>query len=273
MAFVLADDGCRLYYEIKGEGEPVVLIPGLGGDGRFWAGVAKALPEFRLITVDHRGAGRSDRPDGGYSIERIARDVLSVLDAEEIDAAHLVGHSTGGTVVQTIALDAPERAKSLVISGSWARPDARFRALFLSRLELMEKDEVAAYQNLTHVFGYTSEWIARHETELNAAVEKAGEMLAPYSITAQRISMLLDFDRSESLSKIKQPVLLIGARDDIMIPFDRMEELAKSIAHASFAEMSGGHFYPRVAPDDFAATITRFIFEAEQRDVFVAASP
>jgi aminoacrylate hydrolase len=179
-----------------------------------------------------------------------------------------VGHSTGGTVVQTIALDAPERAKSLVISGSWARPDARFRALFLSRLELMQKGEAAIYQNLTHVFGYTPDWIARHETELTAAVEKAREMLAPYSITAQRIRMLLDFDRSKSLSNIKQPVLLIGARDDIMIPFDRMEELAKSIAHASFAEMSGGHFYPRVAPDDFAATITRFISEAAQSRSF-----
>jgi len=265
MSIALADDGCRLYYEIKGEGEPVILIPGLGGDGRFWAGVEKALDgDFCLITIDHRGAGRSDRPDHGYSIERIARDVLSVLDAEGIEDAHLVGHSTGGTVVQAIALDASRRVRSLVISGSWARPDARFRALFLSRLELMQKGEVAIYQNLTHVFGYTPDWIARHETELKAAVEKAGEMLAPYSVTAQRISMLLDFDRSESLSTIKQPVLLTGARDDIMIPFPHMEELAKSIAHASLAEMRGGHFFPRVAPEDFAATIKKFIPEAAQ---------
>jgi aminoacrylate hydrolase len=185
MSIALADDGCRLYYEVKGEGEPVILIPGLGGDGRFWAGVAKALPEFRLITVDHRGAGRSDRPDGGYSIERIASDVLSVLDAEEIDAAHLVGHSTGGTVVQTIALDAPERAKSLVISGSWARPDARFRALFLSRLELMQKGEAAIYQNLTHVFGYTPDWIARPGKCLPLILSRRNESACCWISTAQ----------------------------------------------------------------------------------------
>lgn len=259
MSTTLADDGCRLYYEVKGAGEPVVLIPGLGGDGRFWAGVEAAFQGFRLITIDHRGAGRSDRPDGGYSIDRIARDVLCILDAEAVEAAHLVGHSTGGTVVQAIALDAPWRAKSLVISGSWARPDARFRALFLSRLELMEKEEVAAYQKLTHVFGYTSEWIAQHELALDAAVASAGIQLAPYAVTAQRIRMLLDFDRSHELSRINQPTLLLAARDDIMVPFDRTEDLSQLIPHARVIEMYGGHFYPRTGPAAFADCLTSFL--------------
>jgi len=259
MSIALADDGCRLYYEVKGEGEPVVLIPGLGGDGRFWGGVEKALNGFKIITVDHRGAGRSDRPDKGYSIDLIARDMLTILDAEKIDAAHLVGHSTGGTVVQTIALDAPARAKSLVISGSWARPDARFLALFQSRLEMMQKGEVRAYQNLTHVFGYTPEWIAAHEAELLAAVASAADNLAPYPITAQRIAMLLDFDRSQELASIKHPTLLLGARDDIMIPFHHIEELHQLIGHSEIREMQGGHFYPRVAPHEFADVIACFL--------------
>lgn len=258
MSIALADDGCRLYYEVKGEGEPVVLIPGLGGDGRFWVGVEKALKGFQVITVDHRGAGRSDRPNKGYSIDRIARDVLTVLDAEKIDAAHLVGHSTGGTVVQTIALDVPARARSLVISGSWARPDARFRALFSSRLDLMQKGEVAAYQNLTHVFGYTPEWIAAHEVELREAVANAVDYLAPYTVTAQRIAMLLDFDRSQELAAINQPTLLLGARDDIMIPYHHIEELRRFIVHCGMQEMQGGHFFPRMAPQRFADVIAIF---------------
>ncbi|GLU27392.1 MULTISPECIES: alpha/beta fold hydrolase [Brucella/Ochrobactrum group] len=259
MSIALADDGCRLYYEVTGEGEPVVLIPGLGGDGRFWRGVEKALNGLKIITIDHRGAGRSDRPDKGYSIQQIASDVVTVLDAERIDAAHLVGHSTGGTVVQTIALDAAERARSLVISGSWARSDARFRALFLSRLEMMRKGEVTAYQNLTHVFGYTPEWIAAHEAELLTAVTSAAENLIPYSVTAQRIAMLLDFDRSQELTAINQPTLLLGARDDIMIPYYHVEELHHLIAHSLIQEMQGGHFYPRVAPQEFADVVANFL--------------
>ncbi|GAA5624547.1 alpha/beta hydrolase [Brucella pseudogrignonensis] len=258
MSIALADDGCRLYYEVKGEGQPIVLIPGLGGDGRFWAGVEKALKGFQIITIDHRGAGRSDRPDRGYSIERIASDVLTILDTEKIDGAHLVGHSTGGTVVQTIALDAPERARSLVISGSWARPDARFRALFLSRWEMMQKGEVTAYQNLTHVFGYTADWLAAHELELREAVTSAAHYLAPYKVTAQRIAMLLDFDRSQELTAINQPTLLLGARDDIMIPYHHIEELRRLIVHSEMQEMQGGHFFPRLAPQRFADVITIF---------------
>jgi aminoacrylate hydrolase len=131
MATVKAADGCSLYYERTGSGPPVVLIPGLGGDGRFWGGVVTTLKDrFDLVVVDHRGAGRSDRLAGRYSIGGIAGDMLAIMDQERIAAAHLVGHSTGGTIVQTIALDAPERPRSLVISGSWDRSDARFRAAF-----------------------------------------------------------------------------------------------------------------------------------------------
>lgn len=260
MTAITADDGCKLHYEATGEGEPVVLIPGLGGDGRFWASVVKALAgRFRTIAVDHRGAGRSDRPEGGYTIGRIGRDVLHVLDAEGIPAAHLVGHSTGGTVVQTLGLEAPERAKSLTISGSWARPDARFRALFASRLETIEKGEARAYQHLTHVLGYTAEWIEAHEAELSAAAEMANETLAPFPVAAARIRMLLAFDRAAELGRISAPVLLLGGTDDIMVPFHHTEELAQLIGHAKLKAMTGGHFYPRVAPQAFAQHFSEFI--------------
>ena len=164
MATLKAADGCSLYYERTGSGPPVVLIPGLGGDGRFWGGVVTALKDrFDLVVVDHRGAGRSDRPAGRYSIGGIADDMLAIMDQERIAAAHLVGHSTGGAIVQTIALDAPERARSLVISGSWDRSDARFRAAFEARAALLDAGLAEAYQKLTHVFGYDPAYIDAHE--------------------------------------------------------------------------------------------------------------
>ncbi len=167
MPIAVAADGCALHYDRSGSGPAVVLIPGLGGDGRFWAGVVARLAErFDLIVVDHRGAGRSARPAGPYSIDLIARDMLSVLDAEGCAAAHLVGHSTGGAIVQSLALDAPERVRSLVISGSWDRPDARFRALFEARAALLDAGLAAAYQQLTHVFGFDPAWMDAHAAEL-----------------------------------------------------------------------------------------------------------
>lgn len=256
MATLHASDDCRVHYETTGEGAPLVLIPGLGGDGRFWAGVAPLLADrFRLIVVDHRGAGRSDRPAGPYSIDRIARDVVEILDAEAIARADLVGHSTGGTVVQTLALDAPDRVGRIVISGSWPAPDARFRLLFEARLALLEKDQPEIYQVFTHVLGYTADWLAAHEGELAAAVEAAPVTLAPLEVTAARIRMLLDFDRSADLGRIAAPALVIGAREDEMVPFYHTEQLARLIPAARLEAVPGAHFFPRTEPAAFAALV------------------
>ncbi len=260
MTTVTAADGCELYYERTGSGPAVVLIAGLGGDGRFWAGVVAHLAgRFDLIVVDHRGAGRSARPRRPYSIDGIARDVLAVLDAESVGSAHLVGHSTGGAIVQTLALDAPERTCSLVISGSWDRSDARFRAAFEARAALLDAGLSGPYQQLTHVFGYDPAWLDAHEAELQRAVDNAGAALAPIAVTAARVRMLLDFDRSAELCRITQPTLIIGARDDALVPIHHAHRLAALIPQAAFSELQGAHFHPRTDPVPFADRVAAFL--------------
>lgn len=260
MSRITASDGCNIRYETVGDGPAVVLIPGLGGDGRFFAPVMEQLSQrFRLIAVDHRGAGRSDRPAGPYTIDRIAADVTEILDAEGLPRAHLVGHSTGGTVVQTLALDAPERVERIVISGSWPGPDARFRLLFEARLALLEAGRPDIYQMFTHVLGYDAAWLAEHEAELAAAVPRAAEVLAPLDVAAARIRMLLAFDRSADLGRITAPTLVLGARDDEMILFGQSERLAGAIAGARLETFEGGHFYPRTRAADFAARVGSFL--------------
>ena len=124
----------HIYYEEAGAGEPLLLVTGLGGLGSFWV---KQMPYFarshRVITHDHRGAGRSTHSPITYSIEQMATDTLRLMDALAIPSAHYVGHSTGGAIGQTIALREPQRLKSLVLSASWAGPDPYFRRLFASR--------------------------------------------------------------------------------------------------------------------------------------------
>ncbi|WP_131113069.1 alpha/beta fold hydrolase [Lichenihabitans psoromatis] len=260
MTTITAADGCAIYYERVGSGPPVVLIPGLGGDGRFWNGVVALLASrFDLLVVDHRGAGRSGRPAGPYRIDGIARDVLAILDAEGCGAAHLVGHSTGGAIVQTIALDAPERARSLVISGGWDRSDARFRAAFGARAALLDAGLADAYQQLTHVFGYDPAFIDAHEAELDKAVASAATALAPFAVTAARVRMLLDFDRSAELHRIAQPTLIVGARDDGLIPIHHAHRLRSLIPHAEFCELAGAHFHPRTDPAPFATRVAAFL--------------
>jgi aminoacrylate hydrolase len=170
-----------------------------------------------------------------------------------------VGHSTGGAIVQSLALDAPARSLSCTISGSWARADARMRMLFAVRSSLLREGMVADYQTLTHVLGYTSEWIATHQESLQAAVTSAAIRLAPLSVTEARIRMLLECDRFAELGRITGPVLVIAAEDDLMIPFHHGVEIAEAIKGARFERVQGGHFYPATQPDMFSRLLDEFL--------------
>lgn len=255
-----AADGCRIFYEVRGRGRPVLLIPGLGGSGAFWSGVTEHLArEFLTVAIDHRGAGRSDRPPGTYSIEQIAADAAAVLDHAGIGRADVVGHSTGGVVAQVLALEHASRVQSLVISGSWARFDARLALLFEARAEILQKAGPETYQRLTHALGYPAEWAVEHGTELQAAVTGAQSVLSPITVTLERIRMLPRSDLSTELHRIRAPALVIGAPDDGMIPFYQSEQLAAAIPGARLERMTGSHFFPRVHPGQYGGLIRGFL--------------
>ena len=99
------------------------------------------------MTFDHRGVGASVGSPP-YSIELWAGDTLRLMDHLKIDRAHLVGHSTGGAIAQVLAADHPDRIASLVVGGTWARPDARFRRLFEFRARVLREMGPEAYEDL-----------------------------------------------------------------------------------------------------------------------------
>lgn len=110
-----------LHYEIEGDGPPLLLITGTGFPGATWrTGPAARFAEagFQTITYDHRGVGRSERPEGGYSTRRFAADAVELLDYLHLEQTHVLGHSMGGRVAQWIALDYPDRVRSLVLAAS-----------------------------------------------------------------------------------------------------------------------------------------------------------
>ncbi|TIQ34727.1 MAG: alpha/beta fold hydrolase [Mesorhizobium sp.] len=266
MAFFTAADGCRIHYDTFGASGPrLVLIPGLGGDGRFWAGVARRLEaDHRLIVTDHRGAGRSDRPEGPYSISLIASDITGLL-AGTGGPAHVVGHSTGGAIAQALALDHPDLGLSYTISSSWARPDARFRALFTARAELLEAGLAETYQRLGHVLCHEPSYLEAHEGRLEATVAAAPHTLAPLTVAAARVRMLLDHDRLADLPRIAAPVQVIAATGDVLTPPALTQAVAAAIPAARFVSVDGAHFHPLANPEGFAAIIRRFIAETEQQ--------
>ncbi|HEV2160515.1 alpha/beta fold hydrolase [Bradyrhizobium sp.] len=260
MMFLNARDGCRLCVETTGSGKAIVLIPGLGGAASFWSAMAPGFADGRrVISYDHRGAGRSDRPDGAYEIEILAEDLIDMLDALGIERADLVGHSTGGAIAQVVARNHPARVGKIVLSATWHRPDTRFQTLFRLRLEVLESLGPESYARLTQVIGFRPDWLVSHPELVEQAAARARADLEPISVSSSRIQMLLAFQGVDDLAHISQETLVLGATDDMIVAYAQSVALANGIPSATLLPYDGGHFFPRVYPDQFVRDVRSFL--------------
>lgn len=113
---IAESQGVRIAYETRGEGEPVVLVQGLAYDRVGWGRLPSLLAEsFQVTVFDNRGVGESDAPEGPYTVAQMAADVAVVLDAVELERAHILGVSLGGFIAQEFALTYPDRVEKLVL--------------------------------------------------------------------------------------------------------------------------------------------------------------
>ncbi len=256
---VRADDGTTLFVRHVGEGRPVMLIAGLGGVGTFWNPVVERLGGRRLIVPDHRGTGRSGRPWGRYSIEVIAGDMERIAERLCLGPFDVVGHSTGGVIAQRLMLRGRVPVRAAVLGGTFARPDAHFHLLFRTRLAMLENAGAEASAALAHLLGYPPEWVRDNAEAVDEAVSRASA--EDRRIAAARLRMLLDYCPNEDLGSIDVPTLVLGSEEDVIHPAYHQRALAEAIPGARLAMMAGGHFFPRVRPDDYASTVAAFLDE------------
>ena len=117
-------NGQQLYYEVHGDGPPLVLLMGIGYDSSLWtlAQVPALSTQFQVVLMDNRDAGRSSRADHPYRISDMADDVAGLLDALGVERSHLLGLSMGGLIAQEFALRHADRLDRLVLTGTGAAP-------------------------------------------------------------------------------------------------------------------------------------------------------
>jgi len=117
MPYALANDGTRIHYEVFGRrsAPAVLMIQGLGADKHGWDMQRFILAaQYYVIAFDNRGAGRSDKPFGAYTMQQMTDDAVAVLDAVDVRAAHVVGASMGGVIGQIMAVATGARAFALL---------------------------------------------------------------------------------------------------------------------------------------------------------------
>lgn len=236
-------DGAWLSGSSTGTGVPVLLLSGLGGSEAFWQPVRQGLPGYRCIAFDQRGIGASTRGSAAVSVQQLAQDCRHVLDALDLGQVHAVGHSTGGCILQELALAEPLRLQSLFLGGTWAGPDDYMKALFRLRDEILQRSP-ECYERLGALLSYPAQWLREHPEKLAAAAQ--GQWTASrVGIVRERIAALLAHDRRAQLGQLALPCKVIGAADDQVVPLHLQRELAGLVPGATLEVLNqGGHFFP-----------------------------
>ena len=250
-----------LHYEEAGQGPPLMLVPGLGGQGSFWVAQLRAFSrDFRTVVHDHRGTGRSTHSKITYTVEQMADDTLRLMDALGIEAAHLVGHSTGGAIGQVIALEHPDRLRSLVLSATWAGPDPYFRRLFESRRQTLLESGIEAYLRASVLFQATPRWISDNDEFITDLHRVTAAASAPVEVLVSRIDAILRHDRRLRLLEIRTPTLVVVARDDVITPPYYSEEIAARIPGARLVVLeTGGHYAPAIHSEPYNSAVAHFL--------------
>lgn len=268
-----SSDGCDIYYETWGRGEPLLLLPGLGADLRIWACQRLVFGlRYRCIALDNRGAGRSARPPGPYSLEEMAGDALSVLDAEQAGSAHVVAYSMGSLAAQILAGTEPARVRSLVLAGSAARDHPWRRDLLARWADIADERgmHVMAREAFPWLLGPRT--ARRFGVWLNALWPLVLSQPA-YAFRAQVEAILAGDDGNGSdrrdaparLAAITAPTLVLsGAEDQLMPPADGAE-LAACIPGAEFRTVAGaGHGLMLEAAAEFNTAVLGFLAATER---------
>ena len=251
----------EIYYEEHGSGEPLMLVSGLGGTAAYWKPNIRALAaKYRVIVHDHRGAGQSTHSKIRYSVDQMTDDVVRLMDHLKIERTHLVGHSTGGAIGQTMAIRSAHRLDRLILFATWTKADKFFRQLFAARRALLTAVGKEAYVRAGSLFLYPPWWIKAHEKMIDERENLAIAAFAPPEVVASRIDAIVAFDRTAELGAIKAPTLVLCARDDFITPAYFSEELAKKIPGARLKLLEqGGHCASETALEAFTATIVDFL--------------
>lgn len=253
----------NMYYETHGEGEPLILISGNGGESSQWKDMITAFSEnYRVIPFDNRGAGRTDKPDKEYSIEMMAADVIGLMDALEIEKANILGTSMGGMIAQNIAYLYPDRVKSLILVVTAMKHS--LRANYASRQaikQVLDGNDPEALAKYSVIWSFPEETFEKPET-VEMIKEAMLTVLNKQTIPGfkRQNDALVKFDSSEWISKIKAPTLVIAGEGDIIWPQKYSgQELANSIHGSKFISLYGGHCAYMVSAEAFQEYIMEFL--------------
>lgn len=225
MADHIEVNGAKLWYEITGEGEPVLQIHGSGfGHYNFGPGTPILSGQFRCIDYDQRGYGDSDKPEQDYDLEVWADDAVGLLDALGVEKAHVHGTSMGGMVATIVAGKYPERVQSVVINCAAAKLGFSGQLVFRNWIDLIRLEGCGS-RALAELISWQCLSKAYMETDAGRqGVDVIQQILRDANedrVMTQACQAMIDMDNRDWVEKITAPALVLGGDEDLMTPWDQ----------------------------------------------------
>lgn len=263
----VAAGGVSLWVEREGDGVPLLLIAGLGYACWCWRELREALRgEADVVAFDNRGAGRSDKPDGPYSIALLADDAAAVLEAEGLRDAHVLGHSMGGYIAQTLALRHPERVRSLVLVGTspGGPGTAPVPQETLEVWKLAGTLPPAEYARRSMPKSFAPGWTERHPQEFERVLARRLEFPTPAANWRAQFDACVEFvAQGAAVEAIRQPALVIHGEEDRVVPHENGVLLARRLPRGRLESLPNtGHLPMLEDPRGFAARVRAHLSRA-----------
>ena len=232
-------DGANIHYLIEGaQNAPwVTFSHSIAADHGFWDGQAKALAaRFRVLMYDTRGHGRSSVGDAPYSLDLLAGDVIALWDRLGIERSHFVGLSLGGMTGIMLALNHPSRVDRLVTANARTETNADFKTLWDQRIELVDRDGMAAIAEASIPRWFTGDFIAREPQQVNRVRAVIEACPAEGFIGAARA--IRDIDIHSRLGALACPTLFIAGAEDGACPADDIRADHRAVVGSRYLELS-----------------------------------
>jgi 3-oxoadipate enol-lactonase len=263
MPEIQTDDGCAIHVQVEGpERAPALMLSSsLGTTLAMWnAQVAPFTRHFRLVRYDRRGHGRSGVPKGPYSMERLGRDALAVLDGLGLERVNWCGLSIGGMVGQWLGANAPGRLDRMVLSNT----SSYFadKSGWDERLALVKEKGLAAFAATNMTRWFTKGFLERApQTVAPIQAMFAATPLEGYLACGAAVR---DMDQRALLTRISVPTLVIAGTHDGATPPAANEYIRTHIPGARYTTLDAAHLSNVEQPDAYAEAVLGFLLEGRR---------
>lgn len=254
----------ELHYEVRGNGEPLVLVPGFASGAWSWQWQAEDLARnFRVITFDPRGVASSTLKNGAnVSIEKIADDIASLLAELKISKAHILGISFGGFVAQEFALRHPDKLKKLVLASTsfggpnHVAPPIEVLAAFSATDGLNSSGRIRKYITMA----FSPDFVIEQAEVVDEFCTLRERNVVPEQVYGQQLASAMGFNAEQRIGQINAETLVLTGDKDAVVPPENSENLVNAIPRSQLRTIKGGgHMAFVEQAGEFNAIVREFL--------------